>query len=210
MVDDNSPDGTSGIAKRLASQYGNISLITRPGKLGLGSAIRDGMKAALAEGCTYILTMDADLSHSPQDVPRLLEAAETGNAELVQGSRYVKGGGSVKLGWRRRLQSYVANLLCRRLLDSPRESTTSFRIYNRRSAQLVVKESRGRDFEFQPECILIAMRHGLRIVEVPIIFTGRAEGKSKLGLAQSMRWLLFFLGAFIGFRLRIGRFSRAK
>ncbi|MCE2463507.1 MAG: glycosyltransferase [Dehalococcoidia bacterium] len=72
VVDDNSPDGTSEVAKGLASRYGNISLITRPGKLGLGSALRDGMSAALADGCAYVLTMDADLSHAPQDVPRLL------------------------------------------------------------------------------------------------------------------------------------------
>ena len=69
-------------------------------------------------------------------------------------------------------------------------------------------EARGRDFEFQPECILLAMRHGLRILEVPILFVGRAEGKSKLGLAQNVKWLLFSIGAIVSFRLRIGRFSR--
>ncbi len=208
VVDDNSPDGTSSIAQRLASQYGNISLITRPGKLGLGSALRDGMSAALAEECTYILTMDADLSHDPQDVPRLLAAVEAGDVDLVQASRYVEGGGAVKVGWQRRFLSYVANLLCRWLLGSPREATTNFRIYNRRSAELMVRESRGRDFEFQPECILIAMRHGLRIVEVPIIFTGRAGGKSKLGLMQNIRWALFFVRALI--TLYLGRLRVAK
>ena len=208
VVDDNSPDGTSGVAQRLASQYGNISVITRPGKEGLGSALRDGMKAALAEGCDYVLTMDADLSHSPEDVPRLLAAAQAGHADLVQASRYVKGGGIVGLGFRRRLQSRIANLLCRLLLGLPLESTTDYRVYNRRSAQLMVAETRGRDFEFQPECILIAMKYGLRIVEVPIIFTGRAQGKSKLGMAQNIKWALFFIGAVISLRLRIGRFSR--
>ncbi len=208
VVDDNSPDGTSDVARRLASQYGNISLITRPGKLGLGSALRDGMSAALAEGCAYVLTMDADLSHGPQDVPRLLEMAESDGADLVQASRYVAGGGTVNWGWRPRLRSRVANLLCRWFLGSPHESTTNFRVYNRLSAQLVVKESRARDFEFQPECILIAMRHGLRIVEAPFTFTARTEGKSKLGPVQNVRWLLFFLGAFFTYKLRIGRFSR--
>ena len=210
VVDDNSPDGTSSVARGLASHYGNISLITRPGKLGLGSALREGMIAALEEGCIYIATLDADHSHDPRDVPRLLEVAERGEADIVQGSRYTKGGGAVGLGVGRRLQSYIANLLCRWLLRSPRDATNNFRIYNSRCTRLVVKESRGRDFEFQPECILIAMRHGLRIVEVPIIFTRRAEGKSKLGLAQNLKWALFLISAVIAFRLRIGRFSRVE
>ena len=208
VVDDNSPDGTLKVANQLAARYGNISLITRPGKLGLGSALREGMKAALAGGCTHILTMDADISHNPQDVPRLLEVAETGNTDLVQGSRYVRGGGTLKWGWRRRLHSHVANLLCRGLLGSLHDSTTNFRICSQRCAQLVVAESRGRDFEFQLECVLIAMRHGLHIVEVPIVFTGRVQGTSKLGPVQNIRWALFFVGALISFRLRIGRFSR--
>ena len=208
VVDDNSPDGTSSVADRLASQYGNISLITRPRKMGLGSAIRDGMSAALLDGRTHIITMDADLSHDAQDVPRLVEASISGGADVVQASRYVIGGGTLKWRWRRHFQSRVANLLWRTLLGSPRDSTTNFRIFNKRAAQLVVEKSIGRDFEFMPECILIAMSHGLRIVEVPIIFTGRAAGESKLGLAQNVRWLLFLIGTTIAFKLRIGRFSR--
>ena len=210
VVDDNSPDGTSSVAEGLASRYGNISLITRPGKLGLGSAIRDGLAEALAQGSDCILTMDADLSHDPQDVPRLLEAAVGEDVELVQASRYVKGGGVAEWGLWRRSKSHLANMLCRWLLGSPREATTNFRVYSRRVAQLVVEESRARDYEFQPECLLIAMGHGLPIVEVPIVFTGRAEGKSKLGMAQNVRWLLFFVGAVFSYRLRIGRYSRVR
>ncbi len=210
VVDDSSPDGTSAVAEALVSQYGNISLITRPGKLGLGSAIRSGLAEALSEGRDYLLTMDADLSHDPQDVPRLLEAAVGEDVELVQASRYMKGGGVAEWGWWRRSKSELANLLCRWLLGSPREATTNFRVYSRRAAQMVVEESRARDYEFQPECLLIAMRHGLRIVEVPIIFTGRAEGKSKLGMVQNVRWLWFFVGALFFYRLRIGRYSRVR
>ena len=208
VVDDNSPDGTSSVAQRLASQYGNISVITRPGKEGLGSALRDGMRAALAEGCDYVLTMDTDFSHNPEDVPRLLAVAQAGKADLVQASRYVQGGGTVGLGFRRRLQSRIANLLCRWLLGLPLESTTGFRVYSRRSTQLMAAETRGRDFEFQPECTLIALKHGLRIVELPIIFTGRVVGNSKLGMAQNIKWAFFFAGAVISLRLRKGRFSR--
>ena len=210
VVDDNSPDGTSEVAGRLASRLGSISVVTRPGKLGLGSAIRDGMRAALMDGCSHVVTMDADHSHDPQDVPKLLAAAETDDADLVQGSRYVKGGGTADWGWRRRLQSRVANLLLRWLLGTPHESTTNFRVYRGGTARLVLEESRAMDFEFQPEAILIAMRHGVRIVEVPIIFRARTEGRSKLGAAQTIRWLLFFIRALVTFRLRMGRFSRVR
>ena len=208
VVDDSSPDGTSRIADELASEYGNVSLITRPGKLGLGSAFRDGMREAIEAGCTHIVTMDADLSHDPRDVPTLLAAVEDAQADLAQGSRYVPGGGTVGWPWRRRLQSRIANLSYQWLLGCPRESTTSFRVHTRRSAQLVVHESRARDFEFQPECVLLAMSHGLRIVEVPIIFAGRSAGESKLDLSHNVKWLLFLLWALFAFRLRIGRFSR--
>ena len=210
VVDDNSPDGTGDAARRLNSRYGNISVLTRPRRLGLGSALRDGMKRALVEDFSYILTMDADLSHSPRDVPSLVATAFTEDADLVQASRYVQGGGTTHLGWRRRLQSRIANFLFRWLLGGPHEATTNFRVYSRRCAGLVVSESRGRDFEFQPECILIAMSHGLRIVEVPITFTGRTEGKSKLGPVQILKWLLFVSTILIPFKLRMGRFSRIE
>ena len=208
VVDDNSPDGTSEVAHGLASHLGNVSVITRPGKQGLGSALRDGIRAALEGGCDYVLTMDADLSHNPEDVPRLLAVALAGEADLVLASRYAEGGGFVGLGWWRRAQSRVANLVCRWLLGFPLESTNGFRVYNRRCAELLVDETRARDFEFQPEAVLIAMRHGLPIVEVPIIFSGRAEGRSKLGMVQYFRWALFFIEAVVSSRLRFGRFSK--
>ena len=205
VVDDNSPDDTSGIAQRLAAHYGNIFLIIRPGKFGLGSAIRRGIRAALDEGCTRIVTMDADLSHDPEDVPRLLRVADEGDTDLVQASRYVKGGGTANLGPLRRLQGRTANLLCRWLLGSTRDATTNFRVFSERAARLVMSEAKGRDFEFQPECLLIAKRHGLQIVEVPIIFSGRAGGRSKLGPMQYWRWLLFFIREAVGWRGRSAR-----
>ena len=207
VVDDSSPDGTSRIAGELASRYGNISVITRPGKQGLGSALRDGMTAALGDGSSHVLTMDADLSHDPRDVPRLIAASEASGADLVQASRYVKGGRTVNLGLRG-VPSRLANLTFRMFLGAPHEATTNFRVLSRRLAEYVVRESRGRDFEFQPECVLIAMAHRLPIVEVPITFTARTEGRSKLGLAQELRLLAFFLWALIAFRAGLGRFSR--
>ena len=199
VVDDNSPDGTSDIARGLSERYGNISIITRPGKLGLGSALRQGMEAALSGGSTWILTMDADLSHDPKDVPRLLDAAREG-ADLVQGSRYMPGGGTRRWSWWRRLKSSVANQTLRWGLGAPLDSTSNFRVYAAHTARLVVAESRARDYEFQPEAALIALRHALRIVEVPIIFTGRAEGKSKLGMAQNLSWLVFLVRSLVVLR----------
>ena len=210
VVDDNSPDGTSKVAQELAARYGNISVITRAGKLGLGSALRDGIRAALDEGCEYILTMDSDLSHDPKDVPRLMEATSRNGVDFVQASRYIQGGRVVGWGWRSRFKSRLANMLCRWLLGCPMESTTNFRVYNREIAELVVRESKGNDFEFQPECILIAKQHGYRILEVPIVFTGRVEGKSKLGMAQNIRWALFFVSAFFRFRLNPRRAYRSN
>ncbi len=207
VVDDDSPDGTSQIAHELASRYGNISVITRPGKLGLGSAFRDGMTAALEADCDYVLNMDADLSHDPQDVPRLLEAVDTGGAGMAQASRYVRGGSMRGLTRWRRLKSIVANQAYRRLTGTPHESTTSFRLYGREGARIIVSRSRARDYEFQPECMLISMAHRLPVVEVPIVFTDREEGKSKLGFGVNVRWFLFFLWAVAAYRLRIGRFS---
>ena len=206
IVDDNSPDGTSAMARKLGSHYGNISLIARPAKLGLGSALLDGIAAAVGDGCGRVLTMDADLSHDPRDVPRLLESAAETGADLVQASRYVRGGRAAHPGWQA-IASRLANRIFRLVLGTPHEATTNFRVFSRGLAELVVQEARGRDFEFQPECVLIAMKHRLPIVEVPIAFTARSEGRSKLGPVQQLRLLSFFLWALIAFRPGLGRFS---
>ncbi|MCE2404827.1 MAG: glycosyltransferase [Dehalococcoidia bacterium] len=206
VVDDNSPDGTSSIARKLGSHYGNISLITRPARLGLGSALVDGITAAVKDGCGRVLTMDADLSHDPRDVPRLLEAAGETGADLVQASRYTPGGRNSHSGWQA-TASRLANGVFRLVLGTPHETTTNFRVFSRRLAERVVREGRGRHFEFQPECVLIAMKHRMPIVEVPIAFTERAGGRSKLGPVQQLRLLGFFLWALIAFRPGLGRFS---
>ena len=92
LVDDSSPDGTYKVAQRLSDRFGNLTLIQRPAKLGLGSALRDGLAAAHKSGAAFTLTMDADLSHDPREAPRLLEAIRTEGADVVQGSRYMPGG----------------------------------------------------------------------------------------------------------------------
>ena len=207
VVDDNSPDGTSDVVQGLMTTHSNIFLNTRPGKLGLGSALREGITPALDGGCTHVLTMDADLSHRAQDVPGLLAMANSGDPDLVVGSRYVKGGQVAGWEWHRRLQSRTANLLCRWLLGTPHEASTNFKVYNQRAAQLVVEHSRRRDYEFQLESVLLAMKHGLRIAEVPITFANRRQGKSKLGVAQTIKGATYFAKALVTFRLGIGQFA---
>ena len=209
IIDDNSPDGTSDVALSMAKKY-KLFVTTRPSKLGLGSAIKNGIVRALKDGCSHILTMDADFSHSPKDVPRLLEAMRSTDVDVIQGSRFISGGRIVGLRWYRRVQSYVANFLCRWCLGAPREATTNFRVYNRRCAELIINESRSKDFEFQPESILIAMRHGLAIREIPVVFLARLHGTSKIRGRHYIRWGMFFLFALISIRFGIGRFAKIK
>ena len=208
VVDDSSPDGTADVVRDLAAKHGNISLVSRPGKGGLGSALRDGFKVCLGNDYTYIMTMDADLSHDPADVPRLLEAARLEDVDLVIGSRYISGGGTVGWTWRRKLQSRVANLMARCLMGTPNESTTNYRVYSVRAARLIVESSTARDFEFQLEAMLLAMSRGLTILQVPIIFAGRSYGDSKLSYSHTLKWGWFFLGGLVQYRLRKGKYSR--
>jgi len=111
VVDDASPDGTDLIAQQLSSRFGNIAIVNRPAKLGLGSALQCGLAVALNAGTHYVLTMDADFSHDPADVPRMLEAIKTGRADMVQGSRYAQGGCAQGWNGKRRLLSRAANLV---------------------------------------------------------------------------------------------------
>jgi len=197
VVDDNSPDGTSEIAEKLNTQYGNIVVYHRPEKLGIGSAMLDGMKIALSFPDTqFIVTMDADFSHDPEDIPRLLRAAE--KVDFVQASRYIKGGKII--GWNRfrRLESFAANTLCNLLLRTHiKEHTTSFRVYSRRCVVAIVKNAHSKKFEFAIEFILIAKDHNFAIKEVPIAFTERAYGKSKLKISDVFWWFFFLAKTFL-------------
>lgn len=210
IVDDNSQDGTQQIAEELSETFGNITLVSRPRKLGLGSAIQTGLKAALDTDATYVMTMDADQSHDPADVPRLLELIRCGEEDIAQGSRYIDGGGV--RGWplRRRLLSRLANLLYHWFAGAPRESTTNFRIFSRKAASLVVALSKSKGYEFLPEVPLLAQAGGLTVGEVPIIFTDRKYGKSKLGTWTAIKASCYFMRTCIQYRLCIGRYRSAR
>jgi len=197
VVDDNSPDGTADVAEKLNWRYGNIIVHRRPNKLGIGTAIRDGLEVAfpfLESG--RIVTMDADLSHNPKDVQSLLSESE--NADLVQGSRYINGGRIIGWSLYRRAVSRVANTLCRLLLGTGlHEHTAYFRVYSNKCAEDIVKNVNRNGYEWAIASILVAKDHGFRIKEVPVTFINRFSGKSKLKISDILMWFSYVISAFL-------------
>jgi dolichol-phosphate mannosyltransferase len=193
VVDDGSPDGTAEVAKRLKRVHGNIEVKVRAGKCGLGSAVLAGLRAALVDGdVERIVTLDADLSHDPDEIPRLLCAAE--RADLVQGSRYVRDACVSNWGFGRRLVSLVANFVCRLVVrGSVRDFTGNFRVYSRECAEVVVRSTRAAGFEWVVEALAVAERGGFCVREVPITFVDRKVGETKLKGSQFAGWLVFML-----------------
>lgn len=197
VVDDNSLDGTAEIAERLCGCYGNIIVNQRVEKLGIGSAFSHGIKTALSyPDCKHIITMDADLSHSPADLPRLLKKAET--VDLVQASRYVAGGGVIGWNFGRRATSFVANSLSGALFRTGlHEHTTSFRVYSRGCAETISRNVWVGGYAWLICSIVVARDHGYLIKEVPIVFTNRVNGKSKLKLRDVFRWIVALVHTFL-------------
>ncbi|MET1160105.1 MAG: polyprenol monophosphomannose synthase [Thermoprotei archaeon] len=193
VVDDNSPDGTAEAVREYGNRVRGVEVVVRPGKMGLGSAIRDGMRRLLGDSeITHIVTMDADFSHNPGEMPRLLSKA--GDSDLVIGSRYVRGGKALNWGFHRRLISWGANTLIRLLYRTGvKDHTSNYRVYSRRAVEDIVKLSRENGYEWVIEALLILHARGYRIAEVPITFTNRKAGRSKLGLRDILAWLFFML-----------------
>jgi dolichol-phosphate mannosyltransferase len=181
VVDDASPDGTGTAVRELAADEPRVTLLSRAGKLGLGTAYIAGFRRALADGAEFIFEMDADFSHDPRYLPELLAAAEQG-ADLVIGSRYVPGGGTTDWGLMRRLISRGGNIYAGLILQLPiADATGGFRCYRRRVLEgLDLDAVRSNGYAFQIELAYRARRAGFRIVEVPIIFPDRRVGKSKM------------------------------
>ncbi len=181
VVDDNSPDGTGEIADRLAAELDYVGVLHRERKEGLGPAYIAGFGRALADGADLVLEMDCDFSHAPDDVPRLIAAAQDG-ADVVVGSRYVKGGSIGNWGALRRFVSAGGSLYARLLLGAPvHDLTGGFKCYRRRvleTIDLAAIHSKG--YAFQIETTYRALRAGFRVVEVPIHFVDREEGGSKM------------------------------
>jgi len=181
IVDDNSPDGTGELADRLAAEREELRVLHRPAKAGLGPAYLAGFAEALAGGAGYVMEMDADFSHDPEDLGRLLAAAREG-ADLVLGSRYVPGGGVQDWGPLRRLVSRGGSLYARVLLGvGQHDLTGGFKCFRRATLEAIDLESvTSKGYAFQIELTYRAARRGLRIVEVPIVFRERRVGRSKM------------------------------
>lgn len=193
IVDDGSPDGTAAKVKELQKTYAaKLHIEERKGKLGLGTAYIHGFKWALARDYEYIFEMDCDFSHNPADLVRLLEACENG-ADVAVGSRYVKGGNVSNWDMKRILLSYFASLYVRMILWIPvKDTTAGFKCYKRKVLQSIeLDKIKFMGYAFQIEMKYRAVKKGFKIVEVPIMFTDRVLGVSKMSTK-------IFKEAFIG------------
>jgi dolichol-phosphate mannosyltransferase len=180
IVDDNSPDGTGRVAERLAETIGRVRVLHRAAKQGLGRAYLAGFAMALDNGAERIMEMDADFSHDPADIPRLIAAAAA--ADLVLGSRYVPGGGVENWGALRRAVSWGGCTYARLLLGVPvRDLTGGFKCFNRRVLEGIdLSGVHANGYGFQIELTYRAIRAGFAVTEVPILFRERRTGQSKM------------------------------
>ncbi|MDB5263638.1 MAG: dolichyl-phosphate beta-D-mannosyltransferase [Adhaeribacter sp.] len=183
VIDDNSPDGTAAIIKELQLEFPDrLFLEERKGKMGLGTAYIHGFKYALRRGYTYIFEMDADFSHNPEDLIRLREACADNGFDLAIGSRYIQGVNVVNWPMNRVLMSYFASFYVRLVTGMPiQDATAGFICYTRQVLQTIpLDEIRFIGYAFQIEMKFLTFKYGFKIKEVPIIFTDRAKGQSKM------------------------------
>ncbi len=185
IIDDNSPDGTASIVKDMMQEEqfkDHLFIIERSGKLGLGTAYITGFKWALEQGYEYIFEMDADFSHDPNDVPRLLAACRDEGNDMAIGSRYITGVNVVNWPMQRVLMSYYASKYVRIVTGLPvRDTTAGFVCYNRRVLEAIDLDAiRFKGYAFQIEMKYTAYKLGYKIKEVPVIFINRRLGTSKM------------------------------
>ena len=180
VVDDSSPDGTGEIANRLARSNESVRVLHRARKEGLGPAYLAGFHVALDAGAQRIIEMDADFSHDPAYLPRLIGATE--NADLVIGSRYVPGGGVTEWGPMRRFISRGGSAYARMALGLPiRDLTGGFKCFRREVLEAINLDTiEARGYAFQVETTYRAIKAGFRVVEIPIVFSDRRDGTSKM------------------------------
>ena len=193
VIDDSSPDGTQEIVRELQGEFSNIMLVVRQRKMGLGTAIREGFRilASLPEKPEYVITMDADFSHNPRDIPRLIECAIKGY-DVVVGSRYVEGGAIKGWGPTRIIISRIANKIAKALIKLPvNDFTSGFRCYSMRYIREAAPKLKSQRFEIQIESLKQAQLLGMRVTEIPITFENRKKGKSKLTLKEVINFLVY-------------------
>jgi dolichol-phosphate mannosyltransferase len=196
VIDDNSPDGTGGLADELAAADARIRVLHRPGKQGLGSAILAGFREASEHGYDFILNMDADFSHDPRYLPAIVECMQ--RADVAIGSRYVSGGGVEGWGFSRHFMSQGINWYARLWLRLPtRDNSGAFRCYRvAKLAQIDLDRVRARGYAFQEEILYRCRRVDCRFEETPIVFRDRRYGTSKINWRESVAalWIIFRLG----------------
>lgn len=180
IVDDNSPDGTGAVADKLAAEFDVVEVLHRPAKQGLGRAYLAGFRRVLDSGAELVLQMDADFSHDPADVPRLIKTASS--ADLVLGSRYVRGGGVSDWGLLRRILSRGGCWYAQHILGvEVNDLTGGFKCFNRRVLEGIKLDNVHADgYGFQIELTYCAIKAGFSVVEVPITFRERQVGTSKM------------------------------
>jgi dolichol-phosphate mannosyltransferase len=198
VVDDGSPDGTGGIADRLAAEHAWLSVLHRNEKNGIGPAYLAGFRHALDRDAGYVMEMDSDFSHDPADLARLLAATDRsspdGGADLALGSRYVPGGGVRDWGPLRRFVSEGGSTYARWVLGlKVRDLTGGFKCFRREVLEAIhFDDVRSQGYAFQVELTYRAVRAGFRVVEVPIVFRDRQRGQSKMSwrIAVEAMWLV--------------------
>jgi dolichol-phosphate mannosyltransferase len=198
FVDDNSPDGTGALLDEMAAIDSRVHVMHRAGKLGLGTAYRDGFRWGLDRGYDYLLEMDADFSHDPRYLPDMIRLAREG-ADMVVGSRYVAGGGTENWGLGRKIISRGGSLYARTILGiRVRDVTAGFVCYRRATLERIDFETvRSNGYSFQIEMKYRVLQAGMHIEELPIIFADRRVGQSKMSRAifleaLGMVWKLRF------------------
>lgn len=190
VVDDNSPDGTADLADQVGAELGRIDVLRRPKKIGLGDAYRAGFSVGIERGYDVLVQMDADLSHDPVALPRVFQEISNG-ADAVIGSRYVPGGSIPHWPWLRRALSKWGNRYTSFVLGIPiRDATSGYRAYRADMLKAVdYGSTRAKGYGFQMELAYRVRQQGGRIVEVPITFTDRVRGQSKLTLSVAIEEL---------------------
>lgn len=192
VIDDDSPDGTALIVKQLIPSFPNLHIIERPGKLGLGTAYTTGFKWALERNYTFIYEMDADFSHNPDDLVRLFAACNDQGADVAIGSRYISGVNVVNWPLSRVLMSYFASVYVRTITRMKiRDATAGFVCYRKEVIENIKPDRiRSKGYCFQIEMKFIAYKLKYKIIEIPIIFTDRRLGTSKMtgGIFNEALW----------------------
>jgi len=197
VIDDSSPDGTPQIVRNLQKRYSSVLLFQRPFKKGLGTAVTEGFKIFLSFNCPpkYVITMDADFSHNPEDIPRLVQLAKKGY-DLVIGGRYCVGGRTERWGPFRVLISRIANVVASIVLGAKiPDCTSGLRCYSSNLLKGIVNYLHSETYEIQIETVRQAVKRGFYVTFLPITFVNRKLGKSKLTFNEMRQFLSYILKA---------------